>query len=105
MIYSFSRTRPRSSKSTIFSGVPIGRSSGFDIFAKNPEILKSELSMLRTTQAYGEYFSKPAGGTVMIVYVSTLPLPSNAKSSDPLFPHLLQKYTVAKDKLPQLVHL
>ena len=67
MIYSFSKTIPRSSKPTTFSAVPIGRSSGFDIFAKNPETLKSELSMLRTTQAYGAYFSKPDGGTVMIV--------------------------------------
>ena len=73
MIYSFSKTIPRSSKSTIFNSVPIGKSSGFDIFAKNHEILKSELLMLRTTQAYCAYFSNPDGGTVMIVYVSTLP--------------------------------
>ena len=105
MIYSFSKTMPRSSKPTTFSAVPIGRSSGFDMLAKNPEILKSELSMLRTTQAYGEYFSKPAGGTVMIVYVSALPLPSNTKSSNPRFPHFLQKYTVAKDRSSQLTHL
>ena len=69
MIYSFSKTIPRSSKLTTFSAVPIGRSSGFDMLAKNPEILKSELSMLRTTQAYGAYFSNPDGGTVIIVYV------------------------------------
>ena len=67
MIYSFSKTIPRSSKSTTFNPVPIGRSSGFDTFDKNPETLKSEFYMLRTTQAYGEYSSKPAGGTVMIV--------------------------------------
>ena len=67
MIYSFAKTIPRSSKPTTFNPVPIGRSSGFDIFAKNPETLKSELSMLKTTQAYGAYFSKPDGGTVMIV--------------------------------------
>ena len=41
MIYSFSKTIPRSSKSTTFTAAPIGRSPGFCIFAKNPEILKS----------------------------------------------------------------
>ena len=67
MIHDFSKTIPRSSKSTTFNAVPIGRFSGLGIFGKNPETLKSELSILRTTQAYGAYFSKPDGGTVMIV--------------------------------------
>ena len=33
----------------------------------NPEIFKSDSSRLRTTQAYGVYFSNPDGGTVIIV--------------------------------------
>ena len=66
MIYNFSKTIPRSSKPTTFSVVPIGRSSGFGIFGKNPETLKSELSRFRTTQAYGANFSNPDGGTVML---------------------------------------
>ena len=67
MIYNFFNTIPRSSKSTTFTATPIGRSSGFDIFGKNPEILKSEFSRLMTAQAYGANFSNPDGGTVMIV--------------------------------------
>ena len=67
MIYSFLKTIPRSSKPITFSVEPIGRSSGFGIFGKNPEILKSELSMLMTTQADGADFSKPDAGTVIIV--------------------------------------
>ena len=67
IIYNSSRTIPRSSKPTTFNAVPIGRFSGFAIFGKNPETLKSELSILRTTQAYGANYSNPDGGTVIIV--------------------------------------
>jgi len=80
MIYSLSKTIPRSSKLTTFTAVPIGRSSGFCIFGKNPEILmgfiSSEVSSNSiTTQAYGVKSSNPAGGTVIIVYVTTFPVP------------------------------
>ena len=67
MIYNFSKTIPRSSKLTTFTAAPIGRSSGFCILGKNPEILRSEFSRFMTAHAYGAYFSKPDGGTVMIV--------------------------------------
>ncbi len=73
MIYNFFKTMPRSSKPTTFTAAPIGRSPDFCIFGKNPDILKSELSRFMITQAYGVYFSKPVGGTVIIVYVPTLP--------------------------------
>ena len=73
MIHIFFKTIPRSSKPTTFTAAPTGRSSGFCIFGKNPDILKSELSRFMTAQAYGVYFSKPAGGTVINVYVETTP--------------------------------
>ena len=44
---------PRSSKPVILAGIPTGRSAGVAIPAINPEILKSELSKLSTTKAYG----------------------------------------------------
>ena len=56
LIYSFSKIIPRSSKPDILTFVPIGRSSGFAIFGKNPDIRKSTLSILITAQAYGAYF-------------------------------------------------
>jgi hypothetical protein len=58
---------PRSSKPVIFALVPTGRSLGVAIPAINPEIRKLVLSSCKTTKAYGVYFSKPAGGTVIIV--------------------------------------
>ena len=57
---------PRSSKPAIFALVPTGRSAGAAIFGINPDILKSVLSTCITTKAYGVYFSKPAGATVII---------------------------------------
>ncbi|SVA90459.1 uncharacterized protein METZ01_LOCUS143313, partial [marine metagenome] len=38
LIYSFSKIIPRSSKPDILTFVPIGRSSGFAMFGKNPDI-------------------------------------------------------------------
>ena len=81
---------PRSSKPVILALVPTGKSVGVAIPPINPEILKSELSTFITTKAYGVYFSKPAGATVMIVYVATVPVPSNKTSSNPSLPHFRQ---------------
>ncbi len=58
---------PRSSKPDILALVPTGRSAGLAIPAINPEILKCVLSSCSTTKAYGVYFSKPAGATVIIL--------------------------------------
>ena len=58
---------PRSSKPVILALVPTGRSAGVAISAINPEILNSALSKSITTKAYGVYFSKPAGATVIMV--------------------------------------
>lgn len=95
---------PRSSYPVILILVPIGSWSGELIPPRNPDILRSHWSSFRTTQAYGTYFSKPAGGTVIIVYVSTWPVPSKSLFSNPLFPQFWQKYTVAKCKYPHFVH-
>jgi hypothetical protein len=67
LFYCFSMMIPLSSKPVIFALVPTGRSVGVAIPAINPEILNWELSKSITTKAYGVYFSKPAGATVMIV--------------------------------------
>lgn len=109
MIYSLFKTIPRSSKPTTFTAVPIGRSSGFCISGKNPEILiglvSSEVSSNSiTTQAYGVKSSNPAGGTVIIVYVTIFPVPFMVKLENPLLPHFLQKYTVARCNSPHFVH-
>ncbi len=104
MIYNFSKTIPRLSKPITFTAVPIGRSSGFCIFGKNPEILIPESSNSITTQAYGAKSSNPAGGTVIIVYVTTFPAPLIMELENPLLPHFLQKYTVARCSSPHFMH-
>ena len=104
MIYSFSKTIPRSSKLITFTAVPIGRSSGFCIFDKNPEILIPESSNSIMTQAYGAKSSNPAGGTVIIVYVTTFPIPFMVELENPLLPHFLQKYTVARCNSLHFMH-
>jgi len=90
MIYSFSKTIPRSSNPVIFTGVPIGKSSGVGILPKKPDTLMPESSNSITTQAYGANSSNPAGGTVIIVYVTTFPVPFRIVSSNSLLPHDLQ---------------
>jgi len=109
LVYYFSSSIPRSSKPTTFTAVPIGSSSGFCIFGKNPEILigfiNSEVSSNSiTTQAYGVKSSNPAGGTVIIVYVTTFPAPFIVELENPLLPHFLQKYTVARCNSPHFMH-
>ena len=104
MIYSFAKTIPRSSKSTTFTAAPIGRSPGFCIFGKKPETLIPESSNSITTQAYGAKSSNPAGGTVIIVYVTTFPVPFMVELENPLLPHFLQKYTVARCNSPHFMH-
>ena len=64
---------PRSSNPVILALVPTGKSAGVAIPAIKPETLRSEFSSFKTTQAYGVYFSNPAGGTVIIVYVAMVP--------------------------------
>ena len=81
---------PRSSNPVILALVPTGRSAGVLMFAIKPETRNSEASNLRTTQAYGVYFSKPAGGTVIMVYVATVPCPGRIAFSNSFAPQFWQ---------------
>ena len=82
MIYCFSKTIPRSSNPVILTEVPIGKSSGVGILPKKPDTLMPESSNSITTQAYGANSSNPAGGTVMMVYVTTFPVTYRIVSSN-----------------------
>ena len=76
-----SSSSPRPSKPATRAREPTGSWSGEAIEAMNPDILRSVPSMAITAQAYGTCSSKPSGGTVIMVYVDMVPLPSTDTSS------------------------